>query len=107
VITWTDAEQATLAAHRAMAGHVWRVGQVTDCREAGDMVLVARGDEKLWFDPNLAVAMGAAAHRIRERQIADAKHDGAFEWTVGREMWIAAFILALCAVCAAAAMRWL
>jgi hypothetical protein len=98
-----EAIRASVA--KTNAAHVWRTAQVTDLREAGDLVLVARGEDRIWIDLSLAVAIGATAHRIRERDVQQAAwHDGFFQWTVGREAWIACALLAASFVLALVAM---
>ena len=87
------------------APSVYRIANVTDCREAGELVLIARGDDRIWIEAGLAVAIGAVGHRIRDRQVAEIKsREGWFAWSVGREAWIAGAILAVSFVCALVAM---
>lgn len=86
------------------APNVWRVPNVTDCREAGDLVLIARGEDRLWIEADLAVIVGSVGHRIRDRKRLQATQDDWFQWTVGREAWIAAAIIAGAFVCALVAM---
>lgn len=86
------------------AHRMWRTSTTTDLREAGDLVLVARGEDRIWIDETLAVAIGAVGHRIRDRKVLKARQDDWFAWTVGREVWIAAALMAGAFVCALAAM---
>ena len=100
----TDGTDEIVVLRRNQAASVWRVPNVTDCREAGDLVLIARGEDRLWIEADLAVIVGAVGHRIRDRHRLQAVQDDWFQWTVGREAWIAAALIAVSFVAALAAM---